>query len=109
MRISFISMHIDYSNLISISNLFQAWNEFRKGKRKRADVQVFERNLEDNLFSLNQELKNKTYQHGFYESFYVYDPKMRHIHKAKIKDRIVHQEQVSPIPSPPFPSNHIYV
>ena len=72
-------MHIDYSNLISISNLFQAWNEFRKGKRKRLDVQFFERNLEDNLFELHKSLKNKTYKHGGYNSYYVNDPKQRYV------------------------------
>lgn len=81
---------MNYLNLISIENLFQAWNEFKKGKRKRLDVQLFERNLEDNLFNLHLELKNKSYKHGGYESFYINDPKRRHIHKAQVKDRIVH-------------------
>jgi len=83
-------MHIDYQNLISLSNLFQAWSEFRKGKTKRIDVQTFERNLEDNLFELHQRLKDKTYRHGSYRSFYVNDPKQRHIHKASVADRVVH-------------------
>ncbi|MBF8249550.1 MAG: RNA-directed polymerase [Candidatus Levybacteria bacterium] len=86
----FTCMHSDYSNLISLENLFQAWGEFRKGKAKRFDVQEFERNLEDNLFELHQELRNKTYQHGNYYSFYVNDPKQRHIHKAEVRDRVVH-------------------
>lgn len=79
-----------YSSLISIENLFQAWEEFRKGKRKKFDVQVFERNLEDNLFALYRALKNKSYKHGGYFEFYVNDPKRRHIHKAEVADRIVH-------------------
>ena len=78
-------------DLISIENLFQAWNEFKKEKRKKKDVQVFERNLEDNLFDLYLRLKNKSYQHGNYKPFYVYDPKKRHIHKACVADRIVHR------------------
>lgn len=81
---------MDYSKLISIENLFQAWNEFKAGKRKRADVQIFERYLEDNIFELHQALKNKTYQHGDYQSFYLHDPKQRHIHKASVQDRVVH-------------------
>lgn len=81
---------MNYHKLTSIENLFQAWSEFKKGKRKRADLQVFERNLEDNLFELHQSLKNRTYKHGDYQSFYVQDPKQRHIHKASIQDRIVH-------------------
>jgi len=79
-----------YDNLISIENLFQAWSEFRKGKAKRFDVQTFDRNLEDNLFGLHQKLKSKTYKHGSYQSFYVHDPKQRHIHKADVTDRVVH-------------------
>lgn len=79
-----------YTNLISLENLFQAWEEFRKGKRSKVDVQGFERNLEDNLFLLYQKLLNKTYRHGGYVDFCVNDPKRRHIHKAEVSDRIVH-------------------
>jgi len=85
-----MSNHFDYIKLISIENLFQAWSEFRKGKAKRHDVQIFVRHLEDNLFNLHVSLKNKTYRHGNYLSFYVQDPKLRHIHKANVKDRIIH-------------------
>ena len=83
-------MHTDYSNFISIENLFQAWDEFKKGKSRRKDVLEFERNLEDNLFELHQRLRHKTYRHGSYKSFYVQDPKQRHIHKASIADRVIH-------------------
>jgi len=79
-----------FNKIISLENLFASWKEFRKGKRKKIDVQEFERNLEDSLFALNLELKNKTYRHSDYTSFYVTDPKSRHIHKACVKDRIVH-------------------
>lgn len=81
---------MNYQELTSINDLFQAWTEFRKGKRKRKDVQQFERNLENNLFELYSKLKTKTYRHGDYQSFYVQDPKQRHIHKAYVKDRVIH-------------------
>jgi len=80
----------NYDDFISIRCLFQAWREFKKGKGKKLEVQVFERYLEDNLFKLHEKLKNKTYRHGSYCSFYVNDPKRRHIHKANIEDRIIH-------------------
>lgn len=80
----------NYRDLITIENLFQAWNEFKKGKIKKRDVQQFERDLEDNLFKLHHLLITKTYGHGLYEEFYVNDPKRRHIHKACVSDRIVH-------------------
>lgn len=79
-----------YNDLISLENLFQAWNEFKLGKRKKVDVQKFERNLEDNLLELYHLLSTKTYTHSSYDEFYVNDPKRRHIHKASVSDRIVH-------------------
>ncbi len=73
-----------------MDNLLLAWDEFKKGKRNKSDVQQFELNLEDNLFELHQDLKSKKYKHCKYIGFYINDPKKRHIHKAEVKDRIVH-------------------
>lgn len=83
-------MVYSYEDLIAIENIFQAWSEFVKGKRKKKDVQEFAFRLEDNLFDLHRRLKTQTYRHGGYEDFYVSDPKKRHIHKAEVEDRIVH-------------------
>ncbi len=55
------------------------------------DVQKFELNLENYIFELYNSLKNKTYIHSGYKSFYVNDPKLRHIHKASVRDRVLHQ------------------
>lgn len=84
------SKHI-FEEIISLENLFLAWREFRRGKRQKFEVQQFEFNLEDNLFQLHNELKEKTYQPLPHQSFYVSDPKLRHIHKAHIRDRVLHQ------------------
>lgn len=67
-----------------------AWREFRKGKKNKPDVQSFEFNLEDNLFELHQELRSKIYLHSHYTAFNVSDPKLRRIHKAIVKDRVLH-------------------
>lgn len=88
--VNIVMCHLSYCELTKIENVFQAWNEFRRGKSKRFDVQKFEKDLENNLFSLYERLGNKTYKHQSYESFYVQDPKQRLIHKAKVCDRIVH-------------------
>lgn len=81
---------LKYRDLITIENLFQAWDEFKKEKRSKKDVQTFEFHLEDNLFELYKSLKNKTYRHGNYKDFYVSDPKRRHIHKSNVTDRVLH-------------------
>ncbi|MDO8499147.1 MAG: hypothetical protein Q7S66_00615 [bacterium] len=44
----------------------------------------------DNIVELHQALVNGTYRHGGYESFYINDPKRRHIHKASVRDRLLH-------------------
>lgn len=82
--------HNLFSQIVSLENLFLGWKEFRRGKRKKQDVQEFEKHFEDRLFQLHYDLKNKTYRHSYYTSFYITDPKLRHIHKACVKDRIVH-------------------
>lgn len=82
--------HNIFEEIVSLENLFAAWQEFKKGKSKKADIQKFELLLEDNIFSLWEELKAQTYRHSYYTSFYVNDSKRRHIHKAIVRDRLVH-------------------
>ncbi|MBU4347664.1 reverse transcriptase/maturase family protein [Patescibacteria group bacterium] len=79
-----------FSRVVSTENLLEAWDDFKKGKRRKSDVQLFERHLEDNLFQLHRDLTRKRYRHGEYVDFYVRDPKLRHIHKATVRDRVVH-------------------
>lgn len=79
-----------YTELITLENLFSAWDEFKKGKQNKIDVMQFERYLEDNLFALHDELSKKTYEHQPYHTFHVYDPKFRIINKAVVRDRVVH-------------------
>ncbi len=67
-----------------------AWEEFLIGKKKKRDVIQFSQNLMDNIVELHEALVNRTYRHGGYESFFVNDPKRRHIHKASVRDRLLH-------------------
>ncbi len=79
-----------FEKIISLENLFSAWRGFKKGKTNKKDVQNFEFNLENNLFRLHEELKNNNYQHSHYTAFNVSDPKLRRIHKATVRDRVLH-------------------
>jgi retron-type reverse transcriptase len=80
-----------YDDIISLENLLLAWQEFKRGKRERADVQIFERDLMSNIISLNQSLKEMSYKHSVYEAFNISDPKPRNIHKANVRDRVLHR------------------
>ncbi|MFH1225740.1 MAG: reverse transcriptase/maturase family protein [bacterium] len=79
-----------FEDIVSMENLLEAWQEFIKGKRSRQDVQEFELNLMANIFSLHYDLVNHTYEHGDYQAFKINDPKPRNIHKASVRDRLLH-------------------
>ena len=87
--------------------MFATWDKFARGKRSKADVQAFARNLEPNIFELQADLSSGRYRHGSYEPFIVHDPKRRQIHKASIRDRVVHQA-VFDIIEPAFERQFIY-
>jgi len=80
-----------YNYIISIENLLAAWKEFIKGKKHREDVREFEFNLMGNIISLHNDLAVKIYKHGGYQAFNICDPKPRNIHKASVRDRLVHR------------------
>lgn len=73
-----------------MENLLAAWREFLPGKRQKADVQAFGHRLMDNVLSLHAELAAGAYRHGPYTHFRISDPKPRDIHKATVRDRLVH-------------------
>ncbi|HXK32184.1 MAG: hypothetical protein A2Z68_02695 [Candidatus Nealsonbacteria bacterium RBG_13_38_11] len=99
-----------FEKIISLENLFSAWDKFKSDKQKKRDVQQFEWRLEENIFKLHRNLKYKRYKHGKYASFYIQDPKQRHIHKAAVRDRVLHHAvftALNPIFEPTFISNSL--
>lgn len=79
-----------YRQITSPEKLFEAWGIFKRDKRNKPDVMQFEKQLEQNIFRLHRELSDKTYRHGPYYGFWIRDPKLRRIHKATVKDRVLH-------------------
>lgn len=80
-----------FEEIISVNNLLAAWEEFAREKKKRADVRIFARALLHNVLSLHQDLTSKAYTHSSYEAFDITDPKPRNIHKATVRDRLLHR------------------
>lgn len=85
-----IQLTHSYKYIISLENLLEAWKEFVRGKRHRKDVQEFELNLMSNIISLHNDLADKIYRHSPYQAFSISDPKPRNIHKASVRDRLLH-------------------
>jgi len=79
-----------FKSIYSLENLLQAWEEFLCGKRNKKDVQIFSVRLFDSIYSLYKDLIYKTYEHGEYVAFKINDPKPRQIHKAPVRDRLLH-------------------
>lgn len=48
-------------------------------------------NLMDNVLSLHEDLKSRSYVHGGYKTFKISDPKPRIISKASVRDRLLHR------------------
>ena len=102
------SQYSIFDQLTATSSVFDAWYQFKKGKRKRKDIQEFERFLEYNLFKLQDQLQQTlSYKHDSYTPFVIHDPKQRQVHKATVKDRVIHQLIVSHI-EPLFERSFIY-
>ncbi|HMD98347.1 MAG TPA: reverse transcriptase/maturase family protein [Terriglobia bacterium] len=79
-----------WAHLTSFLNLLTAAQGAAAGKRTRADVATFLLNLEWELFRLQRELKDGSYEPGPYRSFQVREPKPRLISAAPFRDRVVH-------------------
>jgi len=81
-----------YKNLwpqvCSFENLYIAWRKARRGKLRRIQVIAFERELEENLLGLRDELEAGTYEPGPHVNFYVYDGKRRKISAAAEEQRV---------------------
>ena len=85
-----IKLSHKFSDIIGVENLLEAWKEFVRGKRNKPDVQEFSLKLMDNLFAFREDLSSGSYRHGGYQAFNISDPKPRNIHKASVRDRLLH-------------------
>lgn len=73
-----------------MENILAAWREFVVGKRMKQDVLEFQVHLMDNILELHEDLKKNQYKHSSYTAFKISDPKPRDIHKATVRDRLMH-------------------
>ena len=86
-----------FEKIYSIENLLVAYLKAKKGKTQKHYVIKFEKDLENNLLKLSEELRLQTYQPRLLKTFIVRDPKTRKISKSKFRDRIIHHALVNVI------------
>ena len=73
-----------------VLDLFHAYYDARKNKRKSVSVLTFEENYQKKLFKLFDEIVNRQYKIGPSTCFVVKKPVQREIFAADFRDRIVH-------------------
>ena len=81
---------IPFEYIYSMENLYTAWYKVSQGKSSKNSIINFNWNLDQNLHSISNDLKNEHYQPGPYNRFLIKDPKERIIAASPVRDRIVH-------------------
>ncbi len=76
--------------LLGLENLYRAYRQCRRRKRRTHNPLVFERGLEDNIVALRDGLRRGTYRPGRFIAFMVEKPKRREVFAADFRDRVVH-------------------
>lgn len=95
------------SKITCFSNLVNAYNKAAKGKRERGYVKEFYLQLEQNLFSIKNDIEQGCYNWQTYTTFEVNDSKKRIIHAPKFRDRVT-QHAINNILEPLFDKQFIF-
>lgn len=91
-----------FDKYLTYANLTKAHKLSKCGKSSRENIIKFELKREEYLLWLYNSLKNQTYRHGRYKTFYVSEPKLRKIEASRYMDRIVHRWYVDSFLLPNF-------
>jgi len=78
-----------FNSVFSRDNLYAAYLDARKGKRKKRAVFEFERNLGVSISDLCNRINNGSYRPDPYFQFKVHEPKERTIHAPSFRDVVV--------------------
>lgn len=73
-----------------LSDIFQAYFDCRRRKRRTSDALRFEEHYEKQCLKLHHEIISCTYTQDHYKLIYVTDPVMREIFVPTFRDRVVH-------------------
>ena len=92
----------EFDKKLSYESLYQAHRKSSQCKGCRKDIILFNLKKEAYINYLYENLKNQTYKHGNYTTFYVHEPKLRKVQKSRYIDRIVHRWLVDNFLAPTF-------
>jgi len=91
----------DYQKDYDITeDIFQAYFDARKNKRNTINALAFEKSFESNLFKLEEDILNRSYEPQKSICFIVHKPVKREIFAADFRDRVAHHfiyNYISPV------------
>jgi retron-type reverse transcriptase len=79
-----------FEQVVDFHGLRAAAQSASAGRRHLPAVAIFLFDQEAELFRLQRELRDRTYQPGPYRTFVIHDPKQRTINAPPFRDRVVH-------------------
>ena len=74
---------------IELEDIFSAYYECRKNKRRTINALAFEADFEENLIRLWRDINDRSYMPGRSIAFIVSEPVQREVFAADFRDRIV--------------------
>ena len=86
---------------IALEDIFQAYYECRKSKRRTVNALAFELDFEKELIHLWRDINSNTYKVGRSIAFIVKEPVQREVFAADFRDRVVHHLVIDKI-------NHLF-
>lgn len=78
-----------FERITEFDRLEEAYRNARKGKRYRDETLLFSSNLDENLLTIQQQVREGTFQFGPYRKHWVYVPKKRVIMALPFHSRVV--------------------
>lgn len=79
-----------FGDVTGTSNLWSAWLEFRRGKRRRPSVRAFELDADREVFQMHRQIAAGDWRPEPFRLKVVREPKRRLIAAAPVRDRVMH-------------------
>ncbi len=96
-----------FERICNFDALVKAAFDAARGKKKNKKIARFLMDVENEIISLEKELKNQKYNPQPYRIFEIYDPKRRRICASDFRDRVVHKA-ICQLLGPVFDRRYIY-
>ena len=97
-----------YDKSLTYHKLFNAYKNACIGKGNKKNVLMYSKDVERNIIKIKSELENSNYKIGSYNTFVIYEPKIRIIKALPFKDRIVQQWYIKEFIKPYILPRFIY-